>query len=740
MKKKFSKIIAAVLSVSFLFTLFAGCELISVDNKRDMQQVVAEVNVAEDKSALGDAFALLGAKELSLSESDLSQIASTDNLYKRDLVAYFMSYGYNYLQNGQVSYAKAVDQMMNDLVENKIVKQFAVVYYLNEGRVCVDKDNVAIEKGYVQGDKENELVMSGEPLTVDGYKAAVEKGSTPDKAAIEGLNYLLTDAEETFARYNVLSSINGAIDSYEKEVIKEETGESTETTERTLPTGANGKSNYYYPVKDGKLNYAVYTGTNSVSDCGEYEKVDGSSSFTRKRAYLRFVNALRANYLIGEGEDISDITALGYFDMELRNQLEQMLITKFSASVALYSTRRIDAEMTQGHYSELLVTQKDLDSGSFTTTMDGMSDTSFVLYSPENSVYGFVYNILLPFNANQSLTLKELQKKLNGATSAEYYAARQKSYKEVVGTDQRASWFNGAEDYSFEATEYYKKDDASRSNRLFFKDSFVGEVDDLEKMDRYAGKYSYNGKVEKDEDDKYVLTPNKIGIDSFINEMEGYIDYVVGSPVASGKYYTNKSSWNSDNGNAFYELKADAFKKANASDRSVYANTIYYKGNVAGVADVSKANNLVESEVSYKAMSAVNELMFAYSTDPGCLNKYYGYSLQADAKTSYVAEFEYAAQDAVKNGAGNYCVVATDFGWHIIYVTFTFEGNEVYNGFNAADMYKEGTFSYKFYQNYKNSTVQSFMKDSRKDILTKLNNDTVVAYHKDAYKDLSSIA
>ena len=62
-------------------------------------------------------------------------------------------------------------------------------------------------------------------------------------------------------------------------------------------------------VKDEvKGKTTLYTGINNVSDCGEYEKVTGSTSVTRKRAYLRFINALRANYLIGEGENITDIT------------------------------------------------------------------------------------------------------------------------------------------------------------------------------------------------------------------------------------------------------------------------------------------------------------------------------------------------------------------------------------------------------------------------------------------------
>ncbi len=753
MKRKVSKIIASLLAVILLFTLLAGCELITTDNERDMNQVVAEVNIARDAESLNEAFDLLGAKELSLSAENLDSITSTDSIYKRDLIAYFLSYGYNYISQGS-SYAEAVSEIMNVLVERKILTQFAVVYYLNEGKVRVDKDSITVDGGYTKVDNSNEMVMDGEDLTVEGYLAAMNVDGTADEKAIEGYKYLLTDAEVQYATYTVMNSINSSIDSYEEEIIAADSGDSSSsTTDRTTPTGANSRGDGYYPTQaDGSLDYAIYTGINNVSDCGEYEKVTGSTSVTRKRAYLRFINALRANYLIGEGENITDITGLDYFDMELKTQLEQMLITKFSASVALNMSSRIDAAMAGRHYDELLEQQKNSDFSTFTTTMDSMSDTSFILYSPAGETYGFVYNILLPFSAKQSLRLDELKGKY-GETSAEYYAARNALYEDIEATDQRSSWFNGSEDYSYEATEYYGAGQENRSNRLFFEDSFTGSNPEL--IDKYAGRLSYNGKVdEKTDGDGYKLAPNKLKIDDFIAEMEGYINYVANDFKASedsgfvnyitgNGWYTDGSadSWNGSDGQAFFSVTPDKFDKSSATDRTIYNHTIYYQGHVSGVSDVSKSNTLVKDQISYKALSAVNELMFAYTTDTAALNSYYGYSLQVDAASSYVPEFEYAAQQAISEGAGTYYVVGTDYGWHIIYVTFTFNGNgeDVYGNFNSGDMFKEGTFSYLFYQNFKNSTVSSYIEDRSNDVLTKMHNDTVVTLYPKAYEDISSI-
>ena len=115
MKRKVSKIIASLLSAVMLFVLLAGCDLISTDNERDMNQVVAEVNIARDTESLDEAFQLLGAKDLTLSDEDLGSITSTDSIYKRDLISYFLSYGYNYVSQGS-SYAEAVSEIMSVLL------------------------------------------------------------------------------------------------------------------------------------------------------------------------------------------------------------------------------------------------------------------------------------------------------------------------------------------------------------------------------------------------------------------------------------------------------------------------------------------------------------------------------------------------------------------------------------------------------------------------------------------------
>ena len=751
MKKKLITIISALLAALFALGMLSGCDLIVTDNQKDMSQVVAEVNISDDAEAVGEGVSKLDENGLKSGVSEkLANIVTTDEIYKRDLVAYFLSYGYNMVSQGS-SYADAFDSIMDMLVEQKVLSQFAAVYYLNAEKVVVDRDYVDFgdTDGYkeTESDTDDGLEMK-KAISLDGYLKAVQdagavEGATADDVAIAGLKYFLTDEEIAYTEYQVMLTINNTIDSYEEEIIAAQDEESTTSSDsKTTPTGAN-QTEASYPIKaDGTLDYDVYTGVfNSVSDCGDYkkDKLEGSTTYTRKRAYIRFLSSLNNNYLLGEDEDVSDVQNLSYYKSELKTRLEQMLINKFSASVVLGMSEKFEKQSLDDDYTVMLNGQSDVKTSEFVTTMDSVSDSSFVLYSPANRTYGFVYNILLPFGTEASGALEELQSAY-GETTAEYYAERQKLYENIQATDQRRAWFNGTEDYSFEVTEdvkadYYDNGTLGDKTYLFFKDSFVpqGEREPFG-IDRYAGKYPFNGTVTERDDGTFAFKENKLKIDEFMTEMESYINYVVDGKADSGRASGAKTAAD------FYELTADDFKK---SDGKIdYSKMIYYTGSVSGVGEVSAAEYMVKESVSYKALSAFNELMFAYSTDTGCFNKYYGYSIASKYEaTDFVKEFEYAAQDAIGHGAGYYSVVGTDYGWHILYVSFVYNGGATYeSGFVYADRNKEGTFSYYFYQAQKTAVAEDYRQSKiGVSIDQMLDNDKIVTVYEKRYEDLASI-
>ena len=133
--------------------------------------------------------------------------------------------------------------------------------------------------------------------------------------------------------------------------------------------------------------------------------------------------------------------------------------------------------------------------------------------------------------------------------------------------------------------------------------------------------------------------------------------------------------------------------------------------------------------------------MFAYSTDTGCLNTYMGYSVSPYG-TDFVKEFEYAAQEVVKRGVGSYMVCATDYGWHIVYCSFSYKNGyigadgDVYGGYVADDKDKEGTFSNLFYESVKESAYANYASEVQNKVLLEYVNDNTVQRFQKKYQDL----
>ena len=106
-----------------------------------------------------------------------------------------------------------------------------------------------------------------------------------------------------------------------------------------------------------------------------------------------------------------------------------------------------------------------------------------------------------------------------------------------------------------------------------------------------------------------------------------------------------------------------------------------------------------------------------------------------------MAEFEFAAQEAIKQGVGAYYVVATDYGWHILYVSFVFDGGATYaDGFVYEQRNEEGTFSYYYYQSKKANLTSTDITDARRDIFTALDSEDVVSRYPSRYSNLSSVS
>jgi len=587
-----------------------------------------------------------------------------------------------------------------------VLAQYAVAHFVEKDNTAAIslEDYKAQELAKVTNPKEKELLKSHpEVLTMKYY--LTDFGKTDEeslKAYYE-------------AEYGLKRSMNTSLDSSEANYVKAHEHNHEHDDTRVTPTDANTEKEDYIPLKDGKLNYDVYTGRNLLEDCGEYEKVAGSTKSTRMKAYNVFLSNLQSYGLIKEGENAAKITELDYYYEELSSTLSQALVNKYYKELQDEAEGSLTKEKVFAEYETLRSAQEaayKADYTAFETAMNSVSDTSFLLYGLDG--YGYVYNILLPFSQEQTQDYKAVQ------TDGKYkdnalYKYREGLLKNVQGKDLRGAWFceDEHEHYAYEKDGKY----------YFFEDNFTNN-DKYEKIGLYAGNYAYNGTATQDEEDEWTCTPNKLGIDEFIDEFVSYVSttaenttYTMEKPTTYGTYY----------------------KKVNGKDEIDYNGFVYAEGKF-DLGTVAAENYFNADTKAYKALSAVNELMFAYSTDTGCLNTYMGYAVNAH-KTSFVSEFEYAAQKVVNEGVGSFAVVPSDYGWHIIYCSYVFDGGDVYSFANAdelaADRETEGTFSYLFYEALKatSATTQASAQESK--IIKEYKNS--VTRYVERYQDLLDI-
>lgn len=707
--------LAAALTISFAFS---GCGN-ATRNEEDMGQVIATVDIS---------------KSTNLESEGLSQyssaIDSEKNILKRDLVASFYNVGYSYVQSGYDT-AQVFEMLVDALTTTSVVTQYTTLKLIS----WKSQENPNLLDEYLSLE-----------TPVERYEYLLE-GEISDES----------ESDRTLlARYALYSSINSSLDSIEEGIINGDDDSASSDETRTTPGGAGEEVEDFLPLNDdGTLNYAIYTGYSGdgfsylIGDSGIYQDdmLEGSTRSTRRQAYASFLSSLKQNYLITEEDsEVRDVLSLSYIQEEYLSQLQQQVINEYYERYQAEQEALIESVDSNGVYTFLQERyERDLTdqsisnstASSFENTMSSLSDTSFILYAPstegtDGGTYGYVYNILLPFSAAQNVNID------TSNTTAQYYLARKDILDDIIATDQRSAWFNGATDYSFDADEagldYYG---GAGRNYLFFEDNLT-QTDRYQTLDKYDGRYSYNGSVAENDDGSYSLVPARLTVDDVLSELENYVEYVMGGDTVT---IEKQDSYNVTDYNDYY---TEETRNLPDSQKQIdYSRFVYAKGKVdLGETSLSSflANMFVEDSAAYKAMSAVNELQYAYTTDTSVLSQYIGYSVSA-YDTNYVPEFEYAAQAAIAEGAGTIYVCAADYGWHIIYVTATFDtaGGPVYGddvAWTADQVLSEGTFQNMYYNWIKDSTL-SEVTSTRRSIINELfGGDTTVTRYEDTYSDL----
>ncbi len=722
-KKQTIKNTAALILGLTLAIGTTGCGFITTNHQKDLDQTVATVSIESELK-----------EESSSIAGEFEKFKFTGEIKKRELISYYMSIGYQYVESYGQTKEDTYNMLLNALVNREILGQQAAAHFL------ALPDSTYSYKGY-EAFRDAELATAEKEENGAAKKALLEKYEDVLK-----YKYFLTKGgadtkEYDIAVYTLKKNINDSIDSMESSYITAEDEEHHHEETRTLPTGVDTEVEDWY-----EKGYEVYTGRgNQAPDAiPGYEKVEGSTPASRQKAYNAFLTNLQNYNLVSTGgtiEDTSSVENLEYYYVELGSLLEQRLINNYYKEIEKEIEGQVedkDGDYVQKKYKELYDTNKrnyEKDATSFGTALDSASDTSYLLYAPANKnndgedmIFGYVYNILIPFSTSQSVAYTE--KKNAGMLQSDLYAARREIAYGIQAQDLRTSWISEHDhaNYSYTVGE-------GEDKKYYFFENNDGSDSRYEALSQYNRTYAFKGTVNT-EGDEWEITADKIGLDNFMkNEFEGFINSTLeaagSSARASGSAY------------ASYELGTD-FKKASDPDEYDYSKFTYYTGKVNFSETQTAAGFFDKTTQQYQALSAVNELMFAYSTDTGCLNTYMGYSVSPYG-TNFVKEFEWAAQYVVEQGVGNYAVCLTDYGWHIVYCSFSFkadymaDANTVYT-YNHAEAVGEnmveGSFSNLFYEYVKENAYSNYTTEHQNRTLKKYDNDKCITRYEDRYKDL----
>ncbi len=347
MKKKLvaliSSIIALLMSISFL----GGCNLVTVDEERDLNQIVATIQISDD--------------------------AKVDKIFKKDLVMSYLNYGYSY----ESLYGYTREQVMNLIVNQTITTR---VYIQNAVIQINDED------GIYHSIYEDVIARINADVNLSDVEKAEKVNEYNAKDTWDLSKYLNLD-EEIDVVYSAKKQINSLIDNY---VEKDELVGDTLTEElRIVPSNAANKEKELTPNE--KKNYSI--DTNSTTD--------------RQKAFNSVIELLEANELLGDNFN-GDILTASYYVDSLDSIRENKIIEKFEKVVTDTARSEIDFSDLEEVYAYNYSSQTDLTDAEFSEKLSSATIESPVLIGKGGS-YGYVYNLLLGASETQTNAISKIK-------------------------------------------------------------------------------------------------------------------------------------------------------------------------------------------------------------------------------------------------------------------------------------------------------------------------------------------
>ena len=626
MKKLFTKILSVMISAALVLTVLSGCDLITTNTDRDMDQVVANVSVE----------------------------GLSEDIYKRELQAAFNSYGATYMNYYGYTEAQTYKLLLDNLVDNRIIAQYAKV-------ALTQKTDEHPDEGYFQTAAK---VTDGKTFKDECLTALNHDGKafTEVKATSSAADFM-TEYEYNYARYSVLTSVDAVIRSLMDEETKEDDPHETLTvtarTALTVPTDKDGnevelkkdeeiskisetyKRQMEALIKEAKLGVKVEDYTNrydlNLAVYKDYiEKFDLTSK-ERKKALKKAIKLLADQGLITSEEaakstpaKVDEVLELTAFKDTLVRQYESLIVVKYRLALQNEKEKLVNQDTLYSEYSDLYAKQEAAyknDVSAYESALSSMSDSSPVLYhtgtANTKNGYGFVSNLLIGFSAEQTAALSAYKSK-NKVTENDIKAYRESLLKNLTVKDLRSTWV--------------------MSNYGTF--------------DATSGKFTFG--------DDYVKTPS-------LKEYQGLAtgtayDFTDSNGLETTNYYFTSVTPETKTFADFYALLA--------GDMGFDTTFAAFDGTT-----VKQLENALSSDddtaIKDDLMVKYRDYVYAFSTDSGSLTENYGYVYSpVTSATTYVKEFAAAAKAVVEKGVGAYTVVATEYGYHIILCTKVLKGSE----------------------------------------------------------------
>lgn len=645
-------------------------------------------------------------------EKDLAQVVASvkisddvnaEEVFKKEMQSAYMSYGYYYVAAYGYTESKAYSLILDNLVSNRVVIQKA-----------------RVELGTLYN-----ALLSGSKKADTDFKNNFLSDAQANKTAIdfkdggvETLKKYLTAYEEAQVLYEVRKNINSVIDSYDTD----DDDDDAEVEDETFTARASAyvapetltdeyelkgvtPTDYDYKVADVTINAGWETlkgQYDNMRDLNEavYDAYKIDLSGSRKKALSKAIKALKKNGLLLQKESYNfsanadEVLKYSYFADLLKSQYESAVVAKYEASLHDDVENKLDNDALWEQYVIDYNQQKfnySNDRSAYETALDGADEDTFVICNPyDGEKYGYVANLLIGFTEEQTSLLKDYSAKA-GVTDEDIAAFRQGLLEKLVAKDQRVTWAqSNYGDYA--------------DGKFSFENKHFASEKSVAKLGNFIGEVIGASSTTSENDDK-------------VEETKWAFDNIVASAIPFDSFVTNYLS-------------------------GLGIEKLIYNGKAATVGSVN-VSDFDEVKAQF------DDLIYAFSTDPGSLGKYYGYTYSpVNSAKTYVEEFANAAKAVVEAGKGAYTIVATDYGYHVMLCTKVIEGSsadEYVPGDEVkgkskfiADLEIEGTFANEYY-----TTKFDSICDNE---VTKIANQLVKEYKKkvtkyrDAYANLIDAA